>query len=81
MANEYASIPKRRKFFALVADLGYDADFMKDRVKKKFNLHSFKWITNEQISEVIGIMQDKLDKEYIPCPHCRGTGFAKKEAR
>lgn len=73
-----ATIPQRRKFFALVHDMGYQADEMKERAKKKYGLSSFRYIQKDQINELIDALQTKFDAEYVVCPTCKGSGYAKQ---
>lgn len=60
MEGEKASQGQKRLFFALVSDLGVDADIGKERAKKHFSLEHFSDITSKQISELIELMQSKI---------------------
>lgn len=60
--DNLATVPQKRKFFALCNELGYDGDQMKERAKTKFKLDSFSKITKEQMSWLIDQLLIKLNK-------------------
>lgn len=65
--NNIATELQRRKFFALVHDLGINTTEAKERAKKKFNLKSFTEITSSQINELISAMEKKIAQ--VPHKH------------
>jgi hypothetical protein len=73
-----ATVQQRRKFFALVHDMGYEADQMKERAKAKYGLSSFRFIQKDQINELIDALQTKFDAEFVVCPQCKGTGYTRQ---
>jgi hypothetical protein len=53
---------QKAKFFALAHELGYDAEFIKDRAKQRFALASFNDISLEQLSWLIERLLDQQAK-------------------
>ncbi len=54
-----ASQKQRAMFFALSNELGYEADKVKERAKKHFNLESFKDATSDQLNYLIDRLLEK----------------------
>jgi uncharacterized Fe-S radical SAM superfamily protein PflX len=50
-------------FFVLCNDLGYDTEEAKERAKKKYHLEHFNLITTSQLSELIDLLINKLNKK------------------
>jgi len=55
---------KKRWFFALCRDLGYDVEKAKDRAKLKFKLDSFTKIEEHQLDYLIDLLLIKKDEKY-----------------
>jgi len=60
-----ASDQQRKMFFALVNDLQQDPIEAKERAKKKYNLSSFKYITNWQIQKLLdALVNQQMERDY-----------------
>jgi hypothetical protein len=55
-----ASQSQKRMFFALCNQLGLEAEKAKDAVKRKFKIDSFADISKAQLSEVIDMLDKKV---------------------
>lgn len=64
--EQSASDNQRKMFFALINDLGHDPIEAKERAKKKYNLISFKDITNWQIQKLLDfLVNQQMNRDYL----------------
>ena len=77
-SDRLASPQQKKMFFALGHQLGIDPERLKERAKTKYKLETFTDIKTGQLTPLIDSLQDKIDKELIKCPNCRGTGYINK---
>ncbi len=61
--SNQASVKQRRMFFALAHSLGFEAEEVKERAKKHFNLESFKDATKEQLNWLIDRLLVKQEEK------------------
>ena len=54
---------QKKMFFALAHQLGYSAQTVKDRAKKRFNLASFNDATSEQLNWLIDKLLEQQAKK------------------
>lgn len=56
-------VRKKRWFFALCRELGYNVEKSKERAKKKFNLPSFSDVLEHQLDYLIDLLLIKRDEK------------------
>lgn len=57
--NQDSLTKKKRLFFGLCRELGYDTEKEKEKAKKRFKLKSFSEIKEYQINQLIDILNEE----------------------